>query len=188
MNGADDDELIARVRHGDVRAFGKLVDMHQAAVRGFLRRATGQPHVADDIAQEAFITAFGQFGRFRGQSSFRTFVCGIAYRIWRGQHRSWRRMLRRDTQYEGLRMLERPADMDMDLYLTLRQAMEQLAPEQRAAIALCLGAEFSHAEAAQVLGLPVGTVKSHVNRGRQKLRSLLDPTGDDSTEASDAED
>ena len=123
--------------------------------------------------------------RFLGQSSFRTYVCGIAYRIWRGQHRSWRRLLRRDTEYEDLRMLERPADMDLDLYLSLRQAMNQLAPEQRAAIALCLGAEFSHAEAAQVLGLPVGTVKSHVNRGRQKLRSLLDPTGTSTPEAGD---
>jgi RNA polymerase sigma-70 factor (ECF subfamily) len=79
-------------------------------------------------------------------------------------------------------MIERPAAMDMDLYLSLQQAMSQLAPEQRAAVALCLGAEFSHAEAAQVLGLPVGTVKSHVSRGRQRLRGLLDglgPAGDE---------
>jgi len=177
VNEDDEQALLRRVRDGDVRAFDQLVDRHQGAVRGFLRRATGRADLADDVAQEAFVAAFGGLGRFRGQSTFRTYVCGIAYRIWRRQDRSWRRMLRREALYEDQRMIERPSAMDMDLYLSLRQAMSQLAPEQRAAVALCLGAEFSHAEAAQVLGLPVGTVKSHVSRGRQKLRGLLDGLG-----------
>jgi RNA polymerase sigma-70 factor (ECF subfamily) len=188
VNEEGEKDLLVRAARGDVRAFGQIVDLHQAAVRGFLRRVTGHSHLADDIAQEAFVVAFVQLAGFRGQSSFRTYACGIAYRIWRGQNRSLRRMLQREAEYEDLRMIERPADMDLDLYLTLQQALRQLAPEQRAAVALCLGAEFSHAEAAQVLGLPLGTVKSHVTRGRQKLRGLLEGIAPDTSHSDDEHD
>lgn len=70
-------------------------------------------------------------------------------------------------------MIEKPAVMDLDLYLSLRQAMDMLEPEQRAALALCFGAEFSHAEAAIALGLPLEAVKAHVAHGRARLRQLL---------------
>jgi RNA polymerase sigma-70 factor (ECF subfamily) len=84
-------------------------------------------------------------------------------------------------------MIERPPALDIDLHLSLRQAMDALPAEQRAALALCLGAEFSHAEAAQVMGLPIGTVKSHVARGRARLRAALgepdDGRGEDTNDA-----
>ncbi len=60
-----------------------------------------------------------------------------------------------------------------DARLDASAALAVLAPEQRACVALCLAAEFSHAEAAQALGLPLGTVKSHVTRGRARLLELL---------------
>ncbi len=176
MSADDEASLIAAARAGNARAFGLLVDRHQRAVRGFLRRLSGVKADADDIAQEAFVRAFQQLGRFEARSSFRTFVCGIAYRVWQGHNRSTRRERLRDGAYSEASMIERPPAMDVDLYLSLRQAMDALPAEQRAALALCLGAEFSHAEAASVLGLPLGTVKSHVARGRARLRAVL---GDD---------
>lgn len=61
----------------------------------------------------------------------------------------------------------------VDERLTLEQAMGELTPEQRAWVALCLAAEFSHGEAAEALDLPLGTVKSHVARGRERMARIL---------------
>ena len=173
MTDPNEQELIALAQAGDLRAISALVNLHQSAVRGFLRRLAGHHNIADDIAQEAFVAAIASLQKFQGRSSFRSFVCGIAYRIWRGQYRSERRRRKRESGYAENAMFEKPPAMDLDLYLSLRQAMETLEPEQRAALALCLGAEFSHAEAAVALGLPLGTIKSHVARGRIKLRQVL---------------
>ena len=60
-----------------------------------------------------------------------------------------------------------------DERLTLETALAELPPDQRACVALCLAADFSHQEAADALGLPLGTVKSHVNRGRARLQAVL---------------
>ena len=135
------------------------------------------------MAQEAFVRAFLHLQRYEGRSAFRTFVCGIAYRVWQEHNRASRRGRLRDKAFSEASMIERPPSLDIDLHLSLRQAMDTLPPEQRAALALCLGAEFSHAEAAQVLGLPLGTVKSHVTRGRARLRAVLGE-GDDAAEES----
>jgi RNA polymerase sigma factor (sigma-70 family) len=169
----DDEEaqLIAQARSGDMRAFARLVDAHQNAVRGFLRRLMRSRGDAEDIAQDAFVRAFEAIARFDGRSRFRTFVCGIAYRVWRDQNRAWFRARSRDTAYVDA--METSETVDQDLKIALRQAMETLPEAQRAAVALCLGAEFSHEEAAAALGLPLGTVKSHVARGRTRLREVL---------------
>ena len=186
MSVPGDAELVRRVLAGDMRAFSALVDLHQGAVRGFLRRLTGNSGTADDVAQDAFVIAFEKLPDFEGRSTFRSFVCGIAYRVWQGQYRSLRRRESRERAYAENAMIEKPSALDVDLYLSLRQAMDMLESEQRAALALCLGAEFSHAEAASVLGLPLGTVKSHVSRGRIKLRQVLSE-GDTEEEAKGAD-
>ncbi len=173
MTDDEEAQLITAARSGDMRAFARLVDAHQIAVRGFLRRLMRNASDAEDIAQEAFVRAFEALARFDGRARFRTFVCGIAYRVWRDQTRAWFRARARDQIYAETTS---PGTVDTDLKLALRQAMETLPDAQRAAVALCLGAEFSHEEAAAALQMPIGTVKSHVARGRAKLRQVL---GDD---------
>lgn len=185
MTEQGDASLVVEARAGKARAFGQLVDRHQQAVRGFLRRLSGRSTDADDLAQEAFVRAFLQLNRFESRSNFRTFVCGIAYRVWQEHNRASRRGRLRDGAWLEASMIERPPSLDIDLHLSLRQAMDTLPPEQRAALALCLGAEFSHAEAAQVLGLPLGTVKSHVMRGRARLRAALGEGNDPAEEGAD---
>lgn len=173
MTDDEEAQLIARARSGDIRAFGRLVDAHQVAVRGFLRRLLRGASEAEDIAQEAFVRAFETLVRFDGRARFRTYVCGIAYRVWRNQNRAWFRARARDQAYSDAASTD---GIDTDLKLALRQAMESLPETQRAAVALCLGADFTHEEAATALQMPVGTVKSHVSRGRARLRQVL---GDD---------
>lgn len=141
-------------------------------MRAFARRIGGDLAEGDDLAQEAFVTAWSRLGGFDGRSSFRGWVCGIAYRKALTARRGAIRGLARDGDYAGSRVWEDGGPPD-PRQMALRRAMAELTVDQRAAVALCLAGEFSHAEAAEVLGLPLGTVKSHVNRGRTKLLELV---------------
>jgi RNA polymerase sigma-70 factor (ECF subfamily) len=79
----------------------------------------------------------------------------------------------RDDAYAQLEDQETGGDARMAQRLALRRAMDELPDDQRAALALCLGQDFTHAEAAEILKLPLGTVKSHVTRGRARLQAAL---------------
>lgn len=170
--GADlDAGLVEAARRGSDLAFERIVQHHQQAVRAFLRRLGGDLDEADDLAQETFIAAWGALDRFRGQSSLRSWLCGIAYRKRLGQQRGRRRTEARDAAF--LEVADPPPGGSSDDRLDLARAMAELPLEQRAAVSLCLAADFSHAEAAHALHLPLGTVKSHVARGRAKLLQAL---------------
>ncbi len=147
--------------------------MHQQAVRGFLRRFAGHWADADDLAQEAFVAAWRRLNRFEGRSSFRVWVCGVGYRIARDARRSHARAQARDFAWleEGD---EAGPSAPLEDRIAVARAMTQLPDDQRAAVALCLGEGFSHAEAAAILGAPLGTVKSHVLRGRDRLLKILE--------------
>ena len=171
--GADlDAGLVEAARRGSDAAFQRIVARHQQAVRAFLRRLGGDVDEADDLAQETFIAAWRALDRFSGQSSLRSWLCGIAYRKRLGQTRGRVRARIRDTQFAEA---AGPAETSgcSDERLDLARAMAELPLEQRAAVSLCLAADFSHAEAAEALNLPLGTVKSHVTRGRAKLLQVL---------------
>jgi RNA polymerase sigma factor (sigma-70 family) len=174
MNAGEEARLIELARRGDFAAFGRLVDTHQAAVRAFLRRVTGNYADADDLAQEAFARTWEVLYRFDGTSSLRTFICGVAFQYWRRARRAQSRREVRETAYADLSDTQTEESPERAAQrLALRRAMEELPEDQRAALALCLGQEFTHAEAAEILGLPLGTVKSHVTRGRARLRAAL---------------
>ena len=173
MDAGEEARLIELARGGDMRAFGRLVDAHQPAVRAFLRRLVGAYADADDLAQEAFARTWEVLGRYDGSSRLRTFICGVAFQYWRRARRAQsRRKAREDAYAELADPTTKPASHEA-ARLALRRAMDELPEDQRAALALCLGQEFTHAEAAEALGLPLGTVKSHVARGRARLQAAL---------------
>ena len=176
MSTNEEARLIAAARRGESRAFAALVDAHQQAVRGFLRRFTGDGLDADDIAQEAFVTAWARLDRFEAKSSFRAWVVGIGYRIARDARRARTRTGMRERAW----LEQRPGESDAPLEdkIALADAMAGLPHDQRAAVALCLGEGFSHGEAAEILKLPLGTVKSHVMRGRARLLAVLGEADD----------
>lgn len=175
MSSDDEVRLIAAARRGDGAAFASLVAAHQQAVRGFLRRFMGEWGDADDIAQEAFVIAWSRLNRFEHRSSFRSWLCGIGYRVARDARRTHRRSRERDTAWADA--VAGGGGASFEDRLALARAMAALPRDQCAAVALCLGEGFSHAEAAEALGLPLGTVKSHVMRGRERL--LLTLSGND---------
>ena len=168
-----DESLLAGVRDGSEQAFNTLIDRHQQAVRTFLRGLTAGHSDADDIAQETFLAAWTQAKSFRGQGSVRAWLFSIAWRKAKGSQRGWFRATRRDTVYhEAASAAEAPATSAEDR-IAMRQALLALPLDQRAAVTLCLGNGYTHAEAAGMLGIPLGTIKSYVLRGREKLRDLL---------------
>ncbi len=164
-------ELVGQAKAGSTRAFSQLVEMHSQAVRAFLRRLCGNWAEADDLAQEVFVSAWQSFARFDRARDLRPWLCGLAYRKFISSRRAFFRRAKRDTEFAaGQETVSKPMS---DLRLDLTRAMNALPPEQRAAVALCLAAEFTHEEAAETLGIPLGTVKSHVSRGRAKLLDVL---------------
>jgi RNA polymerase sigma factor (sigma-70 family) len=165
----DDAELVAAARRGEPGAFRAIVGDHQQAVRSFLRRVLDNPADADDIAQETFLAAWTGLWRYRGGASLRSWLCAIAWKKRLTHERSRRRTERRETDTAQVHQGEASLDRRLDLTAALRSLPEA----QRAAVALCLGGGFSHAEAAQALDIPLGTIKSHVDRGRAKLAAAL---------------
>lgn len=165
-----DAPLVRAARAGSQAAFGRLVARHQQGLRAFLRRAAGAD--ADDVAQEAFVTAWSSLARLRDDEGFRPWLYGIAWRKALSLHRGTVRAARRDhdwvEEHDGQGGGLDPADR-----MALEAAMAQLPADQRAAVALCMAQGWSHGEAADALGLPLGTIKSHVARGRDKLLSVL---------------
>lgn len=172
-----DAEWVAQARAGSDAAFTRLIERHQAAVRGFLRRTLGGGWAeADDVAQDAILTAWGSLHRLKDPSGFRSWLLGIAWRKAQDRIRSARRGAARDADW--LEMAEAPSGVSPADRLALAGAMAALASDVRACVALCLADGWSHAEAAQALSLPLGTVKSHVARGRTRLFEALGGSDD----------
>jgi RNA polymerase sigma-70 factor (ECF subfamily) len=169
-----DVELAALAVAGDRQAFGELVRRHGSAVRALLRRMGAAPDLADDLAQDAFLAAFEQITEFRGDGTFQAWVKRIAARAYA---RRWRRVGRERLIVETPELADGPPP-DPGVAIDLDIALASLSEPERLCVSLCYGAGFSHAETAAALDTPLGTVKSHVKRGMDKLRRRLAPTAD----------
>ncbi len=169
-----DAELIARVLTGDDRsAFGTLVLRHQSVVRSFLRHLThGDNALADDLAQEAFLQAYRSLARFRGGSIFSTWLLGIAHNHYRNARRRQRtEILPADS--EPVPDPTPAATRTSDLREDLAAAVRQLSSHEQLALHLGYVQGLSHAEIATLADWPLGTVKTHLARSKEKLRHLL---------------
>jgi RNA polymerase sigma-70 factor (ECF subfamily) len=169
---AHDIDLAARAAAGERRAFGELVRRHGSAVRGLLRRLGADPALADDLAQDAFLAAFEQVSDFRGEGTFQAWVKRIAARLY---VKRWRR----DARTDVMAVLPEPeprhggGEGGAADRIDLDDALNTLSAAERMCVSLCYGGGLSHAEAADALNTPLGTVKSHVKRGLDKLRERL---------------
>ena len=164
----DESKLIARAAAGDTAAFDALVREHQSRLRGFLRRLTrGDVALADDLAQDAFLEAWRKIAHFRGTGSFAGWLSRIGWSRFLMEARKRNPELLEDIPEHGV---ETVPDMKLDLESTMRR----ISVAERAALTLCCALGHSNEEAAEILDMPLGTVKSHILRGREKLRALLE--------------
>jgi RNA polymerase sigma-70 factor (ECF subfamily) len=173
---SDADLILAVLEREDRAAFGQLVERHQSQVRTVLRRLTrGDNALADDIAQETFILAWRNLRHFRFEARFSTWIYRIAFNAWQSEARKRREVLldNDDDERPALEVAAPEEGVDVASRLDLERAMAILSDGERAAIAACYYADLSHEEAAQMLGLPLGTVKTHILRAKAKLRARL---------------
>jgi RNA polymerase sigma factor (sigma-70 family) len=163
-------DLVARVlAEDDRRAFAELVRRHQSAVRTVLRRlCAGDQARADDLAQETFLRAYRKLASWRGEGRLSTWLYGIAYRLWLSDARR----LTLPAEAAAAEPAASAADA-AHARVDLARGFAVLRDEERAALALAYGEEATHEEAARVLDWPLGTVKTHVARGKEKLRRFF---------------
>jgi RNA polymerase sigma-70 factor, ECF subfamily len=170
-----DADLIARVLvQSDHNAFGELVRRYQSPVRGFLAKMSGgDAHLADDLAQETFVKAWKNLNSYRSEAKFSTWLFGIACNEWRMHARGRKEVALEELSDPPPEAEQPPAAAASRLRLDLAEAMKTLTEGERAAIVLCCQNGLSHEEAAQALDCPLGTVKTNVLRGKEKLRRRL---------------
>ncbi len=181
--GLTDEALVVRAKRGSDAAFATLVDRHQHALRGFLARVCPVRSEVDDLAQETFLAAWTSLRFLNSADGFRPWLMGIAWRKAKGAGRSAMRSKARDTAWAETQPNEHIGSPDKTL--ALNQALNQLSSDQCAAVALCLGAGLTHPEAAAALKMPLGTLKSHVSRGRLRLQEILGLTAQEGSDAND---
>ena len=176
-----DNELIARViARGDQFAFSELVKRHQSILRASLRKMTnGHAELSDDIAQETFILAWKNIGKFRYEAKFSTWLYRIAFNAWQSDVRRKSEVLLDDDQMPEPEAIESEA-AQVGIRRDLAKAMVDLSDAERAAIHHCYYNDLSHDEAAFVLKMPLGTLKTHVLRAKEKMRRHLDAYAADS--------
>ncbi len=169
----EDSDFIARTLvSGDDHAFGELVKRHQSFVRHVLRTwLRGDETVADDLAQETFLKAYRNLRQFHGEGKFSTWLYKIAY----NEFRAWARSRREHENIDdiGHEPSEESHQASHDFKKDLNRAMLHLSLEERSAVICCSMHGMTHPEAAEVLGWPLGTVKTHLLRGKEILRTKL---------------
>jgi len=144
-------------------------------LRAFARSFANDPARADDLVQETLVKAWNSRDSFTPGTNFRAWLFTILRNVYFSQHRKLRREVDDpDEQYQNTLSVppEQPGHLDL---ADFRSALQTLPPDQREALVL-VGAEgFSYEEAAEICGCAVGTIKSRVNRARNRLTELLGP-------------
>jgi RNA polymerase sigma-70 factor, ECF subfamily len=169
----DDQALITRVLdNGDEHAFAELVKRYQSQLRYSLRQLTGWDEaLADDLAQETFIKVYKSLHQYKGNAKFFTWVYRIAYNCFAAHCRSRKPEVplgQTEIPEQGFNP-ETEADLHRDFALALKNFL----PEQRMALHLFYQREMSHSEIAEVMDCPLGTVKSYISRGHEKLKQQM---------------
>jgi RNA polymerase sigma-70 factor (ECF subfamily) len=155
-----------------------LVRRHERVVRGFLARVTAGSGRADDLAQETFLTAWSKARAYGGHGRYRGWLLRIA---WTTFLMDLRQAKRRLPAWRGgeAEAPEPVAADDAERDLIVEDALKRLREEDRAAVTLCLVLGHSHREAAEILDMPLGTLKTRVARGSARLAELLGDEDDD---------
>lgn len=173
----DEAQLVERAREGDRIAFEKLYRKHRDRIFGLVwRLCGGDPALAEDLLQEAFVRAWQKLDSFRGDSRFGTWLHRLSANVALSDRRSRVRRVGRETELEGT--VERLATGDKDVYagqrMDLEQAIGRLPERARTVLVLYDIEGYSHAEIAEIAGMAVGSSKAQLHRARKLVREELD--------------
>jgi RNA polymerase sigma-70 factor, ECF subfamily len=179
---SDDASLIAATLAGDTAAFGRLVGLYQDRLYNSLLRVLGSAEDAADIVQDAFVQAYTKLDTFRGSSAFYTWLYRIAFNLAMSHARRGRKI----ASLDGIKSLvgEEPMDgqptaeagvLEQERAEMVHAALAELNMEYRQILVLREIDGCRYDEIAEILSLPVGTVRSRLFRARMHMRDLLAP-------------
>jgi RNA polymerase sigma-70 factor (ECF subfamily) len=171
---ASDEHLMLAFSKGSAEAFNELFLRYKQPIYGFFRRRTADPSHAEELTQEAFLVLLRAAGRYEPRALFRTYLYAIAFKILRA-HR--RKASFRATFFGRPSTIPDPAKQDAtESGLWVRRAVEKLEIIDREVLLLREFEQLSYAEIADLLQLPINTVRSRLFRARTALRNLLEPS------------
>ena len=186
---AAEDMLVRRAAGGETPAFAELLRRHQGKVRGLLLRLCCDRTLADDLAQEVFLRAYRGLWGFEGRSSFGTWLYRISYNAYLNHSTRVRKWSSLPTAYDA----ETAAPDDAlsppraDLRRDLEAAVATLPQRYRGVVVLYYLQDLSYPEIAEILDVPLGTVKTHLHRAKRLLRAKLHGWELDASDGDDEE-
>ena len=178
MDLQNDLSLVTRVAEFQDRgAFGLLVKKYQSPIRAFfLHQTLGNRQLSDDLAQDTFVKAYLHIKSFQGKSQFSTWLYRIAYNVWYDYQRGHK--ITQDL--EGTQVVHAKTDQSQSaLRMDLVKALGILSENERTCITLQMMDGMPIIKIAEVMDMAIGTVKSHLSRGKMKLASYLKQNGYD---------
>lgn len=182
VTGDTDLELVERHRYGDRAAFEKIYRLHSEMVFNLAFRMTGDAEEAAEVSQDTFLRVHRYCGRYRGRSSLRTWIYRVAVNCCRSRFRrnqTWRTRilsgsLERVEEVPDTRRGPEDRTLARDRGEAVTQALRRLPEPFREAVVLRDLEGLAYGEIARVLGIRIGTVRSRIARGRDRLRTLLE--------------
>jgi len=179
-----DEELARQAALGDARAFEDLIERHQRYVFNLCLRIMGNYDLATEMAQEVFLRAWCSIGSFRGEAKFTTWLYAVAHNLCMNRLESVRRDAhRRMSEGDAAEELGRLHSKEEDPAVayereeskgSIHRQVAALPPRYRSVIILFYIQDMSYQEIAEVTGLPIGTVKTHLFRAKEVLRRAME--------------
>jgi RNA polymerase sigma-70 factor (ECF subfamily) len=166
--------LIVAAQVQDQAAFGELVRRRQGWARALLRRICGNAAEADDLAQEAFIKAWDKLRDLESPAAFPGWFRRIAVTTFLMAKRRQRAVFEEIDDASPIASEDSTPEAAAGAKIDLEKALARLSDAERLCVTLNHGEGLSHGEIVEMTGLPLGTVKSHVLRGTEKLRRMLE--------------
>jgi len=185
----DGSRLMLRFMQGDEQAFEDLLNMHENGILNFFYRLTGERHAAEDMTQELFIKVYRYRDRYEPRATFKSFIYRMARNMWID---SYRKKKSRPTLVGFRASLDDKDRSSPDEYIVddntgsppeavakeerlrkLEQAVARLPDKLREVVALCLEGKLRYAEISEMLGIPVGTIKSRMHAAVARLKELM---------------
>ncbi len=172
--GVSDEQLMLAFSKGSANSFNELFARYKQPIFGFFRRRVFESARAEELTQETFLALFRAAARYQPRALFRTYLYAIGFKILRA-HR--RKAAFRATFFGQRTFVPDPARQDAtESALWVRRAVEKLDPIDREILLLREFEQLSYAEIADLLELPLNTVRSRLFRARTALRDLLEPS------------
>ena len=175
-----DEDLISLVAQGDAEAFAALYDRHSRAAYSLAYRMMGEKQAAEDLAQDAFLKVWRSATSYRAdRGSVRTWLLSIVHNRGIDQLRSLARRRRTQEKVEASAPKSQPSEAFAQSWRNsqreqVREALKTLPPEQLKILELAYFSGYTHVQIAELLGLPLGTVKGRMRLGLKKIRDYFD--------------